>query len=204
MGDGQQLDGAVANEAFPELWGALMQAVADYIGNAEAKATLVESNLSKERIYQATKQLRLNLTRFVNGIAQMQMTEISQQLQAALAILQNPQIVDLFGSGRQKNIQTVIERASKEWFDYRPNISAIRSLAVNGYGVFNWIARFDQTTVTDEQFNTFLVAAESWILAQAEAGGEAAVVTNSGDSDTKGSDNRSSTDSDDFDRDWSL
>jgi hypothetical protein len=61
----------------------------------------------------------------------------------------------------------VIERASREWFDEAPNISAIRSSAIDGNRVFQWVGTFDQASVTDDQFQAFLDAAEAWILAQA-------------------------------------
>jgi len=43
-------------------------------------------------------------------------------------------------------------------------------MAVEGNKVFQWISRFDQATVTDDEFVAFKDAAESWILAQGAVG----------------------------------
>jgi len=75
--------------------------------------------------------------------------------------------IPYFSTGSRKSLWTVIERASREWFDEAPNISAIRSSAIDGNRVFQWVGTFDQASVTDDQFQAFLDAAEAWILAQA-------------------------------------
>jgi hypothetical protein len=83
--------------------------------------------------------------------------------------------IPFFSTGSRKSLWTVIERASREWFDEAPNISAIRSAAIDGNRVFQWIAGFDQSSVTDDQFQVFLEAAEAWILATATDDSEPSV-----------------------------
>lgn len=168
-GDAPMLEGMVANQAFPTLWGNLMTAVADYIARVEEKKT-EENSVSRQRIYQATKQLQYNLTEFSAGMAQMQINEMYHHLKEARGVLEDPQIVDYFGAGRRKTIWTVIERGSKEWFQESPNIAAIRDLALEGNKVFQWIARFDQSTASDQEFLELKDSAESWILAQGAVG----------------------------------
>ena len=172
-GDATLLDGMVANEGFPSLWGNLMTAVTDYIARVEEKKT-EENAVSRQRIYQATRQLQYNLTAFTTGMAQMQVNEMWHHLTEAREILEDPQILDFFGSGRRKTIWTVIERGSKEWFGETPNIAAVRDAALHGNKVFQWIAGYDPATVTEQDFQEFKDAAEAWILAQAAEGPEPA------------------------------
>jgi hypothetical protein len=198
-GEGSLLDGMVPNEAFPELWGSLMERMADYISRVEEKKT-EEYSVSRQPIYQATKQLQYNLTEFMTGMAHMQVTEMYHQLQEAKSILEDPQIVDFFGNGRRRTLWTVIERGHKEWFSEAPNIAAIRTLAVDGNRVFQWIAAFDQSNVTDAAFDAAREAAESWIIAQADGGPDGdreAVPAGSAPSS-----NGSSPAGDGFDSDW--
>jgi hypothetical protein len=199
QGEGELLEGMVSNDAFPELWGALMTAVADYIARIEEKKS-EENSVSRQRIYQATKQLQYNLTEFTTGMAQMQITEMYHHLQEARGILEDNQIVDYFGSGRRKTIWTVIERGSKEWFDYAPNIAAIRDAAVQGNKVFQWIAYFDQATVTDADFQEFRDAAEAWILAH--GAGDAGMPVESPEPEDSDAAPAKKDTKDDFDSDW--
>ena len=163
-GDGKLLSGMVENDELPKLWGTLMEKATDFIRRSEDNAS-PDRPVSRQTIYQATKQLQFNLTEYVTGMAHMQITEMYHHLLEAKTVLEHA--IDYFSTGSRKSLWTVIERASREWFDEAPNISAIRSAAVDGNKVFQWIANFDQSNVTDDQFQTFLEAAEAWILAQA-------------------------------------
>ena len=171
-GDGNLLSGMVENEAFPELWGHLMEKATDFIHRSEENASS-DRTVSRQPIYQATKQLQYNLTEHATGMAHMQITEMYHHLLEAKQVLEHA--VPYFSTGSRKSLWTVIERASREWFDEAPNISAIRSAAVDGNRVFQWIAAFDQSSVTDDQFQTFLEAAEAWILATATDASEPAI-----------------------------
>jgi len=163
-GDGNLLSGMVENEAFPQLWGTLMEKATDFMRRSEENASN-ERTVSRQPIYQATKQLQYNLTEHATGMAHMQITEMYHHLLEAKTVLEHA--INYFSTGSRKSLWTVIERASREWFDEAPNISAIRASAVDGNRVFQWVASFDQAGVTDEQFQAFLDASESWILAQA-------------------------------------
>jgi hypothetical protein len=163
-GDGNLLSGMVENEAFPELWGSLMEKATDFLRRSEENASS-DRLVSRQPIYQATKQLQYNLTEHATGMAHMQITEMYHHLLEAKLVLEHA--VNFFSTGSRKSLWTVIERASREWFNTAPKISAIRSSAVDGNRVFQWIANFDQSSVTDEQFQGFIEAAEAWIIAQA-------------------------------------
>jgi hypothetical protein len=163
-GDGNLLSGMVENEAFPDLWGALMSKATDFLERSEENASS-DRQVSRQPIYQATKQLQYNLTEHATGMAHMQITEMYHHLLEAKKVLEHA--IDYFSTGSRKSLWTVIERASREWFDEAPNISAIRSSAIDGNKVFQWIAAFDQSNVTDEQFQALLDASEAWIISAA-------------------------------------
>jgi hypothetical protein len=162
-GDGEMLSGMVENEAFPELWGTLMEKATEFIRRSEEAST--DRTISRQPIYQATKQLQYNLTENATGMAHMQITEMYHHLIEAKGVLEHA--INYFSTGSRKSLWTVIERASREWFDEAPNISAIRSAAIDGNRVFQWIAEFDQSSVTDDRFHEFLESAESWIISVA-------------------------------------
>ncbi|MCC6318280.1 MAG: hypothetical protein IT361_11380 [Gemmatimonadaceae bacterium] len=163
-GDGNLLSGMVENEAFPDLWGALMEKATDFLRRSEENAS-TDRLVSRQPIHQATKQLQYNLTEHATGMAHMQITEMYHHLLEAKQVLEHA--IPFFSTGSRKSLWTVIERASREWFNESPNISAIRSAAVDGNKVYQWIANFDQSSVTDQQFQVFLEASEAWIIAQA-------------------------------------
>lgn len=197
VGDGELLSGSVANEHFPVLWGALMEKVAEYITRSEEKKS-EERSVSRTPIYQATKQLQYNLTEYMTGMAHIQVTEMYRQMQEAKGLLEDPQIVDYFGNGRRRTLWTVIERGHKELLGESINISAIRTSAVDGNRVFQWIASFDQATANDADFEEFRNAAESWIIAQSLEGDAPAGAAAPEHDDHAGSNGKK----DEFDTDW--
>jgi hypothetical protein len=154
----------VENEVYPDLWGSLMERATDHIHRSEENGSK-DRTVSRQPIYQATKQLQYNLTEHTTGMAHMQITEMYHHLIDAKEVLEHS--IDFFSTGSRKSLWTVIERASREWFDEAPNIAAIRSSAIEGNRVFQWIAEFDQSSVTDDQFQRFLESAEAWIIATA-------------------------------------
>jgi hypothetical protein len=192
-GDGNLLSGMVENTEFPILWGVLMEKATDFMRRSEENASF-ERTVSRTPIYQATKQVQYNLTEAATGMAHMQITEMYHHLLEAKKVLEHA--INYFSTGSRKSLWTVIERASREWFDEAPNISAIRSSAIDGNRVFQWIASFDQAGVTDEAFQTFLDASEAWILAQAADDSEPAAI-----GETESEDEIDIDDSE-FDDDW--
>lgn len=167
-GNGKLLSGMVQNDSFPTMWGTLMEKATDFIRRSEENASK-DRTVSRQPIFQATKQLQYNLTEHTTGMAHMQITEMYHHLLEAKQVLEHA--ISYFSTGSRKSLWTVIERASREWFDEAPNISAIRSAAVDGNAVFHWVAEFDASNVTDQQFQTFLESSESWIIAIANEDG---------------------------------
>ena len=160
------LDRMVPNEHFSSLWHGLLSEVAEYIEKSEKVDTGSSSTspVKRYRIFQATKELQYNLTEYCTGMAHIQAEELYAQLTDAIKIFRDEDIIAHFGGSRRKNMWTVVERLSKAEFGESPPIGATRSLAVDGNKVFQWIANFDQTTVTDDAFDEFLEAAETYIL----------------------------------------
>ena len=156
----------VVNEPFPQLWHNLMAEVAEYIDKTERvdEGAGEASPVSRSRVYQATRELQYNLTEYCTGMAHVQAREFYAQLQECFDILKDPEIMAYFGGNRRKSLWTVIEQLSKQEFGSAPNISAYRSLAVDGNQVFQWIANFSEGTIQQEDFRDFLQAAESYIL----------------------------------------
>jgi hypothetical protein len=163
-GGGKLLSNMVANDAFPMLWHQLMAEVAEYIRKSErGKDTWV----SRSPLYQATKNLQYNLTEHMTGMSHVQVTEDYAHLQEALDILRAEEIINHFG-GRRKSLWSVIERVSKEDLGSMVPTAPLRTIAVEGNKVFQWIANFEsEGGVRDVDFNTLLSAAESWIISQA-------------------------------------
>lgn len=170
-GGGRLLSSMVPNESFPVLWGRLMTEVAKYIEKSEGNDREI-TFVSRTPVYQATKQLQYNLTEHMTGMAHLQTTEMYAHLQEAMEILGAPEIVDHYAAGTRKNVWAAIERASRQEFGSAPDLSLLRTLAVDGNRIFRWIASFDQGNVRDEQFRELLESAEAWILAQASEGAE--------------------------------
>lgn len=163
-GNGKLLSSMVVNDAFPMLWHQLMAEVAEYIRKSErGKDTWV----SRSPLYQATKNLQYNLTEHMTGMSHVQVTEDYAHLQEALDILRAEEIINHFG-GRRKSLWSVIERVSKEDLGSMVPTAPLRTIAVEGNKVFQWVASFEsEGGVRDVDFNTLLTAAESWIISQA-------------------------------------
>lgn len=173
-GETEVLSRMVVNEYLPDLWHNLMAEVAQYIDKTERvdDGFGETSPVSRSRIYQATRELQYNLTEFCTGMAHVQTREFYAQLQECLEILKDPDIMAYFGGNRRKSLWSVIERLSKEEFGTAPNIGAHRSLAVDGNKIFQWIANFNEASVRQEDFITFVQAAESYILNFTSTGDE--------------------------------
>jgi hypothetical protein len=204
-GNGKLLSNMVPNKDFPMFWHALMSEVAGYIKKTESSRS--NEQVSRSPLYQATKNLQYNLTEFMTGMAHRQVHEDYAHLQDALEIIKSDEIITRFG-GRRKNLWNVIETVAKEDLGAPVPTANLRSLAVEGNRVFQWIAGFKEGTVKEDQFKAFLAAGEAWIIAQASVDSdempnrsEAKPSPNSGNSNNGKKDKKSK--SDDFD-DWDI
>ena len=61
----------------------------------------------------------------------------------------------------------MIELIAKEDLRFFVPTSSLRTLAVEGNKIFQWIAGFSEGAVNEEAFQAFLNSAESWIVSQA-------------------------------------
>jgi hypothetical protein len=159
----------VANDAFDGLWHSLMSAVADYIRDMTDAAK--EGAVSRVPIYRATQALQYNLSEHMTGMAPMQVTDMYMQLAGALDILGSPEVVAQLSTGPRRGVWSVIDRIGKEELNQSIDVGTVRTLAVQGNKVFQWIADFDRGTVTDSQFDDLRDAAEAWIIAASGAEG---------------------------------
>ncbi|MBD2458337.1 hypothetical protein H6G80_30255 [Nostoc sp. FACHB-87] len=163
-GNGKLLSNMVVNEAFPTLWHQLMAEVAEYIRKSERSKDVW---VSKSPLFQATKNLQYNLTEHMTGMSHVQVTEDYAHLQEALDILRSEEIINSFG-GRRKSLWSVIEQVAKEDLNTMVATATLRTIAVEGNKIFQWVAGFEtEGAVREADFETLLSAAESWIIAQA-------------------------------------
>ena len=164
QGGGKTLNRMAVNEHFPALWQKLMSEVASYIKKSEEARYLDErSVVSRKGIEIAAQELQYNLTEYATGMVHMQTREIYALYQDAIAILQDDQVLSHFGGRGRNNMWKVIERISQDEFGRAPNLSGLRTMAVDGYNVFKWL---ETTNIqNDELFADFLQAAEAWIIA---------------------------------------
>ena len=163
--DGQLLSNMVANTSFPILWHKLMVEATEYIRKSEGKQ-MADAYVSRAQVYQSTRNLQSNLTESMTGMAHVQVTEDYAHLQEAMAILKADEILNLFG-GRRKSIWSVIEQVAREDLRVMVPTAPLKSIAVEGNKIFQWIANFNEAIVQEGEFRTFLTAAEAWIIAQA-------------------------------------
>jgi hypothetical protein len=167
-GEAEVLSRMVVNESYPRLWHNLMEKVAEYIEATEDAAK--DTAVSKIPIYRATQDLQFNLTDHATGMVQMQVTEMYRQFEDAIELLEAPEIVSQLSAGRRKTGWAVIERLSREEFNEAPDVATIRTLAVEGNKVFEWIANFDAGSVREDDFQQMVEAAQNWIIAAAGMG----------------------------------
>ncbi len=167
-GNGEVLDNVMVNRDFTALWDTLMTEVVSYIDKYERKDGYLE-NVSRSGIYQAIKDLQYNLTMFSSGIIRSPLlAEMYKQLEHAYAILDDPNVKDQLGRGYRRSMWNVVERISQEEFNYMPNVSAMRTSAVNGHKIFSFIASFDEAHIAEDAFHEFKSNVESFIIAQSQ------------------------------------
>ncbi|MCA9707541.1 MAG: hypothetical protein KDK70_16935, partial [Myxococcales bacterium] len=173
VGDIDVGGGTPVNAAFPRYWHVLMTEAVNYIRKAETTSK-EDNQVSRASIYQATKDLQYNLSDNMNGMAHLQVTEDYAHLQEAIDIIKRGDILDHFG-GRSKSLWNVIETVARDDLGRRVSTSTMRTLATEGNKIFQWIADFNEATVSDERFDAFVASAEAWILARAalDGGGQA-------------------------------
>lgn len=194
-GNAKLLSSMVVNEAFPMYWHNLMTEVAEYIRKSEGSSD--DGRVSRTPIYQATRDLQHNLTEHMTGMAHRQVHEDYAHLKDAMGIIAGEEVIGSLG-GRRKTIWSVIEQVAKEDLGTAVPTATLRTLAVEGNRIFQWLAEFTSGTVSNESFQKFLNAAEAWVIARAALSDEG---TNSNGNGKSGRAKPRDDDDDDFE-DW--
>lgn len=185
-------DRVVVNTDFPQLWRTLMEEVALYIDRSESS---FRDRVNTQGVVQAILEVQYNLTERMAGMALTQVTEMYNQLRqtevgtgvlGALDILDHPEVVGQLSSGRRRNQWSVIERLAKEEFGVSPNVNALRTSAVEGFKVVDYIADFRSGSLDEDAFEDFISSAKAWILAQQLAGDGLLVTAGDGSHDDTG------------------
>ena len=183
VGNGKVLDEMAVNSDFTPLWDTLMTESVKYIDKYEQKDSNF-SNLSKSGVYQAIKELQYNLTTYSSGMVKAILPEIYAQFEKAVAILDDDNVKSQLGWGYRRSMWNVIERVSQEEFNYKPNVSSLRTAAVSGHKIFTAIASFDEGLMSESSFQDFLQNVESFIIAQSQLGEEYEAVAGEEDVDS--------------------
>lgn len=169
-GDGTLLGGTQPNRAFSALWTKLLSEVTDYIRRNEESPSQ-RTAVSRQRVYEAIRQLQINLSERMAGMARLQVTEMYHQFREAKAILESEQMLNYYGAGPRRSMWTVVERGKRELLNEQDNLSALLTVAVEGNKVFQHIADFDPATFTDIQFEELADACEAIIIAESVLAG---------------------------------
>lgn len=169
VGDGEVMDEMAVNTDFTPLWDTLMTESVKYIDKYEQKDSNFAS-VSKSAVYQAIKELQYNLTTYSSGMVKAILPEMYKQFEKAIAIIDDDAVKAQLGWGYRRSMWNVIERVSQEEFNYKPNVSSMRTAAVSGHKIFAAIAGFDEGLMSESAFQDFLHNIESFIIAQSQLG----------------------------------
>ena len=173
-GNGQVLSRMAVNTEFTTLWEQLLTEVMQYIHKTERKAywsSWQDSGVSNSRIYQVTEDLQYNLSDYMTGMAHLQVTEDYNHLQEAIEIVNSEDVRSYYG-GKRQSLWNTIERIAKEEFGQAPNTDTIKTLAVDGNKIFEWIANFKASSVKSSQFEQLLSSVQAWVLARETLNGK--------------------------------
>lgn len=167
-GEGETLEGTLANEEFPELYHALMEKAVEYINKEEANSSDRDDKISRSPIEEAIRNLQYNLSYYANDIAEDTLV-IKEQFNMAKSIMTDDDVIAAVGVTRRGNMWSLIERLAAEEFEKSSKVSLLRTIGIEGYRILQHVANFDGG-FSDDQFRQFLKSAESWIIAQASLG----------------------------------
>lgn len=189
-GSAEVLENSVVNSDFPKLWNSLMQETVKYIQKYEASENADEF-VSKVGIYNSIKNLQYNISVFMTGMIKSLLPEMYAQLQSAIDIVKQPEVVSQLGQGYHRNMWKVVERIGAEVFNSVPNVSALKTIAIKGHSIFSAIAGFDEAQFTDETFRKFITDVEEFIVANGQLDGS--VLESEDDEDTDSEDDEEGT-----------
>lgn len=163
LGGGNVLEDTVVNEEFPALWDSLMKEVTNFITKDEMSSA-VEDRISRSAIYEAIRNLQVNLSFYAADIDE-DVRVMMKQYQLAENILRNPEVMSAIGLVRRQTLQAVIERLLSDDAGSVPKVKAMFTLGTKGQEILHFIADFDES-LPEDQFQRFLRLSESWIIAR--------------------------------------
>lgn len=181
-GNAEVLENSVVNTDFPKLWNSLMQETVKYIQKIETKDNS-EEFVSKVGIYNSIRNLQYNISVFMTGMIKSLLPEMYAQLQSAIEIIKQPEVVSQLGQGYQRNMWKVVERIGAEVFNSVPSVSALKTIAIKGHSIFSAIAVFDEAQFTEEAFRKFTNDVEEFIVANGQIDGKVMEGNDEEDSD---------------------
>ena len=170
-GNAEVLENSVVNTDFPKLWNSLMQETVKYIQKSETNDSGDEF-ISKVGIYNSIRNLQYNISVFMTGMIKSLLPEMYAQLQSAIEIVKQPEVVSQLGQGYQRNMWKVVERIGAEVFNHVPNVSALKTIAIRGHSIFSAIAQFDDAQFSEEEFRKFISDVEEFIVANGQLDGK--------------------------------
>lgn len=166
LGATNMLEGMTVNEDFTRLWQILMEEAVNYIQKFENSDS--GDSISKMPMYRAMQDIQYNLSTHSSGMVKAMTREMYAHLNSAIEILQEQEVVDQLGYGYNKSMWKVIEQVSRTEFNVIPNVSALKTGAVEGNKILRTIADFDEASITDAEFTTLLNSCESFIISQSQ------------------------------------
>jgi hypothetical protein len=181
-GNAEVLENSVVNTDFPKLWNSLMQESVKYIQKLE-NSDNAEDFVSRVGVNNSIKNLQYNLSVFMTGMIKSLLPEMYAQLQSAIEIIKQPEVVSQLGQGYQRNMWKVVERIGTEVFNSVPNVSALKTVAIKGHSIFTAIASFDEAQFTDESFRKLITDVEEFIVANGQIDGKVMEGNDEEDSD---------------------
>jgi uncharacterized protein YeaC (DUF1315 family) len=181
-GNAEVLENSVVNTDFPKLWNSLMQESVKYIQKLE-NSDNAEDFVSRVGVNNSIKNLQYNLSVFMTGMIKSLLPEMYAQLQSAIEIIKQPEVVSQLGQGYQRNMWKVVERIGTEVFNSVPNVSALKTVAIKGHSIFSAIASFDEAQFTEESFRKLITDVEEFIVANGQIDGKVMEGNDEEDSD---------------------
>lgn len=170
LGNASVIQGGMENTNFKPLMDNLMNQVVEYIHKIEGLDS-GQGSVSIEGLSQSIRDLQYNISSNIVGMVQQGSQELHAQLQECINILRHPEIVAQLAGGRQRNMWTVLERVLKEYLKRPANISAAKTVAVEGNKMFSFIAKFDHFRRHSINYSPLLTSAEASIIAQSQLNG---------------------------------
>ncbi len=176
IGNGQVVSDMATNENFLPQWETLMTEVIKYIDKYESAEDPLR--VSKSGINQVITDLQHNLSRAASGMVKIFIPEMYAHLEDAIAIINAEELRDQLGHGVSRDLWNIIESVSQEEFNYLPNTSALRTIADAARNIILDIARYNQATFSETEFQELVKNVEAFIIAQNQLESESSYGSN--------------------------